>query len=149
MSRINTDVVEFVEPGSRNQTPTLDPLGPLGLGTEGPPTRIFSGIEPPQAEAKNVGPCSETGQTKEIIAPNGRPITAPNRGTEAATISFMNLKSTPVANQEPSSGRGIGPRPVPMTTTLKQVNQNPRDKCHFSAFEPEHPVPPGLPFPMP
>ncbi|KAJ9060479.1 hypothetical protein DSO57_1030590 [Entomophthora muscae] len=83
----------------------------------------FSGLEPPQAEAKNVGPCSETGQTKEIIAPNGRPITVPNRGTEAATISFMNLKSTPVANQELSPGRGMGPWPNPMTTTLKQVNQ--------------------------
>ncbi|KAJ9062604.1 hypothetical protein DSO57_1009156 [Entomophthora muscae] len=83
----------------------------------------FSGIEPPQAEAKNVGPCSETEQTKEIIAPNERPITAPNRGTEAATISFMNLKSIPVANQEPSPGRGTGPRPDPMTITLKQVNQ--------------------------
>ncbi|KAJ9054446.1 hypothetical protein DSO57_1014469 [Entomophthora muscae] len=74
----------------------------------------FSGIKPLQADVKNVGPCSETGQTKEIIAPNGRPITAPNRGTEAATISFMNLKSTPVANQELSPERGTGLRPDPM-----------------------------------
>ncbi|KAJ9085634.1 hypothetical protein DSO57_1012006 [Entomophthora muscae] len=83
----------------------------------------FSGIEPPEADAKNVGPCSKTGQTKEIISPNGRPIAATNRGTEVATISFMNLKSTPVANQELSPGRGMGLRPNPMTTTLKQVNQ--------------------------
>ncbi|KAJ9069222.1 hypothetical protein DSO57_1020806, partial [Entomophthora muscae] len=67
----------------------------------------FSGIEPLQAEAENVGPCSETGQTKEIIAPNGKPITAPNR----------------VANQEQSPGRGTGQWPNPMTTTLKLDNQ--------------------------
>ncbi|KAJ9080789.1 hypothetical protein DSO57_1021194 [Entomophthora muscae] len=83
----------------------------------------FSGIEPPQAEAENIGPCSETGQTKEIIASNERSTTVPNRGTEASTISFMNLKSTPVANQELSPERGTGLRPDPMTTTLKQVNQ--------------------------
>ncbi|KAJ9066619.1 hypothetical protein DSO57_1007694 [Entomophthora muscae] len=83
----------------------------------------FAGIKPPQADTKNVGHCSETGQTKEIIAPNGRLITAPNGGTEAANISFMNLKSTPVANQEPSPESGTGPQPDPMTTTLKQVNQ--------------------------
>ncbi|KAJ9050709.1 hypothetical protein DSO57_1012040 [Entomophthora muscae] len=63
------------------------------------PARLhLSEIEPLQADTKNAGLCSETGQTKEIIAPKGRLITAPNRGTEAATISFMNLKSTPVAN---------------------------------------------------
>ncbi|KAJ9061993.1 hypothetical protein DSO57_1015418, partial [Entomophthora muscae] len=73
----------------------------------------FSGIKPPQAEAKNVSPCSGTGQTKEIIAPNGRLITAPNGGTDLATISFMNLKSTPVANQELSPGRGTGRSPTP------------------------------------
>ncbi|KAJ9048440.1 hypothetical protein DSO57_1035057 [Entomophthora muscae] len=83
----------------------------------------FSGIEPPQADTKNVGPCSETSQTKEIIAPNGRLITAPNRGTDLATISFMNLKSTPVTNQEPTQERGTGLRPAPMTMTLKQDNQ--------------------------
>ncbi|KAJ9081609.1 hypothetical protein DSO57_1012936 [Entomophthora muscae] len=83
----------------------------------------FSGIKPPQADTKNVGPCSEKGQTKEIIVPNGRLIIAPNGGTEAATISFMNLKSTPATNQEPTQERGTGPRPSPMTTTLKQDNQ--------------------------
>ncbi|KAJ9072024.1 hypothetical protein DSO57_1031508 [Entomophthora muscae] len=93
---------------------------PVDQRTSHPP---FSEIKPPQADAENVGPCSETGQTKEIIAPNGRLITAPNRGTEATTISFMNLKSTPVANQELSPGRGTGLWPNPMTTTLKQVNQ--------------------------
>ncbi|KAJ9071030.1 hypothetical protein DSO57_1001278 [Entomophthora muscae] len=76
-----------------------------------------------QDDTKNVGPCNETGKTKEIIAPNGRLITAPNGGTEAATISFMNLKFTLVANQELSQGRGTGLQPSPMTTTLKQDNQ--------------------------
>ncbi|KAJ9061328.1 hypothetical protein DSO57_1021787 [Entomophthora muscae] len=83
----------------------------------------FSGINPLQADTKNVGPCSETGQTKEIIASNGRLITALNGGTEAVTIGFMNVKSTPVANQEPSPGRGTCLWPDPMTTTLKQDNQ--------------------------
>ncbi|KAJ9078657.1 hypothetical protein DSO57_1004614 [Entomophthora muscae] len=83
----------------------------------------LSGIEPPQVDTKNVGTCSETSQTKEIIAPNGRLITAPNGGTDLATISFMNLKSTPATNQEPIQERGTGPRPSPMTLTLKQDNQ--------------------------
>ncbi|KAJ9088927.1 hypothetical protein DSO57_1018037 [Entomophthora muscae] len=81
------------------------------------------GTNPPQADTKNAGPYNETGQTKEIIAPNGRLITVPNGSTEVATISFMNLKSTPVANQEPSQEKGTDPRPSPMTMTLKQDNQ--------------------------
>ncbi|KAJ9062547.1 hypothetical protein DSO57_1009603 [Entomophthora muscae] len=61
-------------------------------------------------------------QTKEIIAPNGGLITAPNGGTDLATISFINLKSTPAANQELTQERGTGPQPGPMTSTLKQDN---------------------------
>ncbi|KAJ9063987.1 hypothetical protein DSO57_1035114 [Entomophthora muscae] len=94
--------------------------GPVDRRTTRP---CFSGINPLQADTENVGPCNEIGQTKEIIVPNGRLIRAPNGGTEAATISFMNLKSTPVANQEPSQERGTCPRPNPMTTNLKQYNQ--------------------------
>ncbi|KAJ9056014.1 hypothetical protein DSO57_1037434 [Entomophthora muscae] len=41
----------------------------------------LSEIEPPQDEAEKIDLCSETGQTKEIIAPNERPITAPMSGT--------------------------------------------------------------------
>ncbi|KAJ9056636.1 hypothetical protein DSO57_1030977 [Entomophthora muscae] len=84
--------------------------GPVDRRTARP--RI-SEIKPPQADAENIGPCSETGQTKEIIAPDRRLITAPNVGTEAATISFMNLKSTPATNQELTQERGTGPSPVP------------------------------------
>ncbi|KAJ9057739.1 hypothetical protein DSO57_1019816 [Entomophthora muscae] len=83
----------------------------------------FSRIKPLQADTKNAGPCSKTGQTKEIIAPNGKLITAPNEGTETATISFMNLNSTSMINLEPSQERGTGLQPGPMTTTLKQDNQ--------------------------
>ncbi|KAJ9081664.1 hypothetical protein DSO57_1012332 [Entomophthora muscae] len=83
----------------------------------------FSGIEPPQADTENIDPCSKTSQTKEIIAPNGRLITAPNGGTDLATISFMNLKPIPALNQELTQERGIGPWPGPITTTLKQDNQ--------------------------
>ncbi|KAJ9073291.1 hypothetical protein DSO57_1039816 [Entomophthora muscae] len=82
----------------------------------------FFGIKPSQADTENVDPCSKKNQTKEIITPNGRLITAPNGGTDLATISFINLKSTPATNQEPAQERGVGPRPGPMTTTLKQDN---------------------------
>ncbi|KAJ9074203.1 hypothetical protein DSO57_1008731 [Entomophthora muscae] len=94
--------------------------GPVDQGTTCP---HFSGIKLPQAEAENASSHSKTGQTKEISAPNKQSITAPNEGAEAATISFINLKSTSVVNQELSPGRGTGPRPNLMTTTLEQVNQ--------------------------
>ncbi|KAJ9086634.1 hypothetical protein DSO57_1001916 [Entomophthora muscae] len=118
---VRIDSSSSLETWAREQELNPDPRSPWAAGPVDQRTAHlrFSGIESLQAEAKNVGPCSETGQTKEIIAPNGRPITAPNRGTEAATISFMNFKSTPVANQEPSPGRGTGLRPNLMTTTLK------------------------------
>ncbi|KAJ9083261.1 hypothetical protein DSO57_1036425 [Entomophthora muscae] len=93
---------------------------PESLQATGP---CFSEAKTLQAEAKNDDLNGETGQTKEIIAPNGRPITAPNRGTEVATISFMSLKSILVANQEPSPEGGTGLQPDPMTATLEQDNQ--------------------------
>ncbi|KAJ9086674.1 hypothetical protein DSO57_1001465 [Entomophthora muscae] len=49
----------------------------------------FSGIKPLQADAEDDGPYSGTDHTKEIIAPSGMPITAPNGGAKAATISFI------------------------------------------------------------
>ncbi|KAJ9078464.1 M-phase phosphoprotein 8 [Entomophthora muscae] len=83
----------------------------------------FSGIEPPQADTKCIDTCSKKSQTKEIIAPNGGLITAPNEGTDLETISFSNSKSTPATNQEPTQERGTGLQPSPMTSTLKQGNQ--------------------------
>ncbi|KAJ9088231.1 hypothetical protein DSO57_1025025 [Entomophthora muscae] len=83
----------------------------------------FSGIEPPQADTENVGPCSKTGQIKEIITPNGRLITEPNRGIKATTISFMSLTSTLATNQEPTEERGTGRQPGPMISTPEQDNQ--------------------------
>ncbi|KAJ9089341.1 hypothetical protein DSO57_1013923 [Entomophthora muscae] len=80
-------------------------------------------VEPPQADTKNVGPYGKTGQTKGINPPNGGLIKAPNGGTKMATISFMNLKSKLVANQELSLEGGTGLQPDPMTTTLEQDNQ--------------------------
>ncbi|KAJ9074652.1 hypothetical protein DSO57_1004109 [Entomophthora muscae] len=102
------------EPGSPQAA------GPMDRGTA---CLHFSGIKPPQADAKNDDPCSETDQAKEIIAPSGMAITAPNGGIKATTISFMSLKSTPATNQEPTQERGAGPQPSPMTTTLEQDNQ--------------------------
>ncbi|KAJ9090374.1 hypothetical protein DSO57_1003110 [Entomophthora muscae] len=114
-----------LETWAREQESNPNPGSPWAAGPVDRRTARphFTGIKSPQADTENVGPCSETGQKKEIIAPNGRLITAPNGGTEAATISFMNLKSTPAANQEPTQERGTGPQPGPMTTTLKQDNQ--------------------------
>ncbi|KAJ9083080.1 hypothetical protein DSO57_1038288 [Entomophthora muscae] len=110
-------------PGSRNQTLTLDSFGPPGLWTAGPPTcPCFSGIELPQADTKNFDQCSKKSQTKEIIAPNEGLITAPNGGTDLATIS-INSNSTPATNQELTQERGMGLQPSPMTSTLKQDNQ--------------------------
>ncbi|KAJ9084051.1 hypothetical protein DSO57_1028254 [Entomophthora muscae] len=127
ISHINVriDNSSSLETQAREQELNPDPgflqdAGPVDRRTTRP---RFFGIESPQADTENVDPCSKKSQTKEIIAPNGRLITAPNGGTDLATISFMNLKSTPVANQEPSPGRGMGPQPDPMTTTLKQANQ--------------------------
>ncbi|KAJ9050737.1 hypothetical protein DSO57_1011636 [Entomophthora muscae] len=108
-------------PRSRNQTPTLYSFGPPGCG---PQDRLrFSGIKPPQADTKNIDPCSKKSKIKEIIAPNGRLITAPNGGTDLATISLINLNSTTATNQEPTQERGTGPQPGPMATKLKQDNQ--------------------------
>ncbi|KAJ9077447.1 hypothetical protein DSO57_1016751 [Entomophthora muscae] len=83
----------------------------------------FSGVEPLQADTEDDGLSSETDQAKEIIALSGVPITTPNGGNQATTISFMSLKSTPATNQEPTQGRGTGLQPSPMTTTLEQDNQ--------------------------
>ncbi|KAJ9053076.1 hypothetical protein DSO57_1027685 [Entomophthora muscae] len=122
---VRIDNSSSLETQSREQESNPDPGSPRAAGPVDRRTaRLhFSGINSPQADTENVGPHNETGQTKEIIAPNRRLITAPNGGTEAATISFMNLKSTPVANQEPSQERGTSLRPDPMTTTLKQDKQ--------------------------
>ncbi|KAJ9049211.1 hypothetical protein DSO57_1027059 [Entomophthora muscae] len=94
--------------------------GPMNCGTAYP---HFSGVEPPQADTEDDGPPSETDQAKEIIALSGVPITTPNGGNQATTISFMSLKSKPATNQEPTQGRGTGLQPGPMTTTLEQDNQ--------------------------
>ncbi|KAJ9059465.1 hypothetical protein DSO57_1002042 [Entomophthora muscae] len=59
-----------------------------------------------QDKANNDGLNSEAKQNKGINAPNGGVI-----------------KSTLVANQEPSLEEGIGPQPNPMTTTIEQDNQ--------------------------
>ncbi|KAJ9083423.1 hypothetical protein DSO57_1034817 [Entomophthora muscae] len=86
--------------------------GPVDCRTTCP---RFSGIEPPQADTKHINPCSRKSQTKGIIAPNGGLITAPNGGTNLATISFINLNSKPATNQEQTQERGTGLRPGPMT----------------------------------
>ncbi|KAJ9072789.1 hypothetical protein DSO57_1023506 [Entomophthora muscae] len=116
----NSSSLETREQESNPNPGFLQAAGPVDRRTAHP---CFSGIKPPQADTENVDPCSKKSQTKEIIAPNGRLITAPNEGTDLTTISFINLKSTPATNQEPTQERGTGPQPSPMTTTLKQDNQ--------------------------
>ncbi|KAJ9083907.1 hypothetical protein DSO57_1029752 [Entomophthora muscae] len=107
-----------LEPQAQEQELNPEPgsPGPPGLWTAHP---HFSGVKPPQADAEDDGPSSETDQAKEIIAPNGVPITTPNGGAKVTTISFMSLKSTPATNQEPTQGKGTGLQPSPMTTTLE------------------------------
>ncbi|KAJ9056686.1 hypothetical protein DSO57_1030402 [Entomophthora muscae] len=111
-------------PGSQIQTLTLDSLRPLALWTKGPPAFLcFLEFKPLQADTKNAGPNGKASQTKEISAPNGGPIKAPNRRSKILAISFMSLKSTLVANQEPSPEGGMSLWPDPITTTLEQDNQ--------------------------
>ncbi|KAJ9078722.1 hypothetical protein DSO57_1003582 [Entomophthora muscae] len=81
--------------------------GPVDFRTDRP---HFSGINPLQADTKNVGPCSEIGQTKEIIAQNGRLITAPN-----GVYTSGQSRAVP--------GKRHGSAANPMTRTLKQDNQ--------------------------
>ncbi|KAJ9085714.1 hypothetical protein DSO57_1011183 [Entomophthora muscae] len=109
---VRIDNSSSLETWAREQESNTQPWIPSGRQACGPRDRpsAFPGIEPPQDDTKNVDPCSEKSQTKEIIAPNGRLITVPNGGTDLATISFINLKSTPATNQEPSPGKRHGPR---------------------------------------
>ncbi|KAJ9075788.1 hypothetical protein DSO57_1032314 [Entomophthora muscae] len=69
--------------------------GPMNCGTACP---HFSGVKPPQADAEDDGPSSETDQAEEIIALSRVPITTPNGGNQETTISFMSLKSTSATN---------------------------------------------------
>ncbi|KAJ9052274.1 hypothetical protein DSO57_1035855 [Entomophthora muscae] len=113
-----------LKPGPKDviQILSLNPCGTLGLGTKGLPAHVFSGSNPPQAEANNDGPNGKTSQTKEIITMNGEVIKMSNGGNKIYTISFMSLNSTLVDNQEPSPEEGTGPQPNPKTTTLEQDN---------------------------
>ncbi|KAJ9055306.1 hypothetical protein DSO57_1005131 [Entomophthora muscae] len=83
----------------------------------------FTGIEPLQADVEEDDLPRKVDQAEEIIALSGMPITTPNGGNQATTISFMSLKSSPATNQEPTQGRGTGLQPGPMITTLEQDNQ--------------------------
>ncbi|KAJ9061832.1 hypothetical protein DSO57_1016765 [Entomophthora muscae] len=84
-------------PKSRNQTRNLDSLGHRAYGLRDRPPAFFWGPTP-RADAEDDGPPSETDQAKKIIALSGVPITTPNGGNQAITISFMSLKSSPATN---------------------------------------------------
>ncbi|KAJ9084528.1 hypothetical protein DSO57_1023516 [Entomophthora muscae] len=111
-------------------------------------------VKPLQAEAKIDGQNGKASQTKEINTPNGGVIKAPNEGNKTSTISFMSLKSTPVANQEPFLEGGTGLQPGLMTSTLKQDNQAAKSRFltnertpRLSAILP--PLDPSTQFPQP
>ncbi|KAJ9070927.1 hypothetical protein DSO57_1002554 [Entomophthora muscae] len=104
------------EKGSNPKPGFLWTPGPVDCRTAYP---RFSGIELSQADTKCINPCSKERISKEIIPPNGGLITATNVSTDLATISFINLKSTPATNQESTQERGTGLQPSPMTSTLK------------------------------
>ncbi|KAJ9052255.1 hypothetical protein DSO57_1036040 [Entomophthora muscae] len=125
--------------------------GPVDCGTACP---RFSGIKLPQADTERINPCSKKRQSKEIIAPNGGLITAPNGGTDLSTISFINLKSTPATNQEPTQERGTGPQPGPMTSTLKLDDQAAKSRIWTNERTPRLsaillPLDPSTQFPRP
>ncbi|KAJ9068974.1 hypothetical protein DSO57_1023184 [Entomophthora muscae] len=107
----------------QDYTPELKCLQAARPGDQGAACPRFPRVKPLQAEAKNDGVNGEATQTKGIIAPNGEVIKAPNGGNKIPTTSFMSLKSTLVASQEPFPEEGTGLRPDPMTTTLEQDNQ--------------------------
>ncbi|KAJ9073730.1 hypothetical protein DSO57_1013153 [Entomophthora muscae] len=100
-----------------------DPPQTASPGDQGADCPCFSGVKPPQAEAKRDCQSNEASQTRAITPPNKGLIKAPNGGDKTPTISFVGLKATPVANQEPSLGRGMGLWPDPMTTTTETENQ--------------------------
>ncbi|KAJ9066630.1 hypothetical protein DSO57_1007704 [Entomophthora muscae] len=115
----------FLETWAQDWDSNPDPESPRATSSmdQGAACPQFPEIEPLQAEAKNDDQNVKASQTKEISAPNGGVIKAPNGGNKTSTISFMSLKSTLLANQEQSSEGGTGLQPNPMTTTLEQDNQ--------------------------
>ncbi|KAJ9068410.1 hypothetical protein DSO57_1028986 [Entomophthora muscae] len=125
--------------------------GPVNCGTTCP---RFSGIELSQVDTELINPCSKKRQSKEIIAPNGGLITAPNGVTDLETISFVNLKSTSATNQEPTQERGTGLRPSPMTPTLKLDDQAAKSRIQTNERTPGPsailpPLDPSTQFPRP
>ncbi|KAJ9060324.1 hypothetical protein DSO57_1031923 [Entomophthora muscae] len=122
---IRIDNFPPLELQAQERESNLEPGFPRAAGPEDCKTNRphFSGIKPLQADVEEDDPLRKVDQAKEIIALSGMPITTPNGGNQATTISFMSLKSSPATNQEPTQGRGTGPQPGPMTTTLEQDNQ--------------------------
>ncbi|KAJ9052890.1 hypothetical protein DSO57_1029590 [Entomophthora muscae] len=102
--------------------------GPGFLRTAGPvdcwAARLcFLGIKPLQAEAPVNSQSQNTDTSPTIVAPKEEPLELTNEGRDGAYVCFMSLKSSQATNQEPTQERGTGPRPSPMTMTLKQDNQ--------------------------
>ncbi|KAJ9068276.1 hypothetical protein DSO57_1030360 [Entomophthora muscae] len=99
---VRIDTSSLLETRAQEQKSNPDPgsLWAAGLVDRRTACLRFSEIESPQTDVEKVDPCGKKSQNKEIITPNGGLITAPNRGTDLATISFINLKSTPATNQE-------------------------------------------------
>ncbi|KAJ9054644.1 M-phase phosphoprotein 8 [Entomophthora muscae] len=83
----------------------------------------FFGIKPLQAEAPVNSQSQNTNTSPTIVVPKAEPLKLPNEGRDSTYASFMSLKSSQATNQEPTQERGTGPRPGPMTMTLKQDNQ--------------------------
>ncbi|KAJ9060031.1 hypothetical protein DSO57_1035189 [Entomophthora muscae] len=83
----------------------------------------FLGIKHLQAKAPVSSQSQNTDTSPTIVAPKEEPIKLPNEGRDGTYVNFRSLKSSQATNQEPIQERGTGPRPSPMTTTLKQDNQ--------------------------
>ncbi|KAJ9075593.1 hypothetical protein DSO57_1034574 [Entomophthora muscae] len=108
-------------PGAGFEPRPWIPTGHRAYGPLGCP--CFLGINPLQAEAPVNSRSQNTDTSPTIVAPKEEPLKFPNEGRDGAYVSFMSLKSSQATNQEPTQERGMGLRPGPMTTTLKQDNQ--------------------------
>ncbi|KAJ9088331.1 hypothetical protein DSO57_1024153 [Entomophthora muscae] len=82
----------------------------------------FSGIEPPQAEAKSNSQSKNTNTDLGVMAPKEGLDNLPNGGKEILSINFMNLKSSQVTNQGPLPEENTGLKPVPMTKAQEKNN---------------------------
>ncbi|KAJ9057205.1 hypothetical protein DSO57_1024861 [Entomophthora muscae] len=93
LHRVRIDNFSPLELQAQERESNLEPGFPRAAGPEDRKTNClhFSGIKPLQADVEEDNPPRKVDQDEEIIALSGMPITTPNGGNQATTISFMSL----------------------------------------------------------